>query len=93
MNELGESLALCENQLEDFRDLIILVGPKARAHLSCGNLILFGNCLKKYKDKGIYVAGCPPTEYEPAKTDSLRKVLTKILDKRERNRIDLAKDS
>lgn len=83
LNELGESLALCENQLEDFKDLIILVGPKARPHLSCRNLILFGNCLKKYKDKGIYVAGCPPTEYEPAKTDSLKNVLSKILDKRE----------
>jgi hypothetical protein len=93
LNELGESLALWENQLEDFKDLIILVGPKAKPHVSCRHVILFGNCLKKYKDKGVYVAGCPPTEYGPAKTDSLKKVLTKILDKRERNRIDLAKDS
>ena len=93
LNELGESLALWENQLEDFKDLIILVGPKAKPHVSCRHVILFGNCLKKYKDKGVYVAGCPPTEYGPAKTDSLKKVLTKILDKRERNRIELAKDS
>ncbi len=82
LHELGEGLALCENQLEYFQDLIILVGPKAKPRVSCRHLILFGNCLKKYKDKGIYVAGCPPTEYVPAKTDSLTKAITKILNKK-----------
>jgi len=81
LNELGQSLASQEDHLHAFRDVTILVGPEAKPYLSSGYTILFGRCLKKHKDKGIYVAGCPPHEYEPLKIDSLKKVLTKILEK------------
>jgi len=80
LNELGQSLALHEGNLKDFKDITILVGPEAKLDTSSRYIILFGRCLKKYKDKGIYVHGCPPHEYEPAKTGSLRKVLTEILE-------------
>jgi uncharacterized protein (DUF362 family) len=30
------------------------------------NLILMGNCVKKWRDKGIFVGGCPPGEPFPA---------------------------
>ena len=82
LNELGQSLASQEDHLHAFRDVTILVGPEAKPCLSSGYTILFGKCLKKHKDKGIYVAGCPPHEYEPLKIDSLKKVLAKILEKR-----------
>ena len=81
LNNLGESLALHEDNLKDFEEVTILVGPEAKPCLSSGYIILFGKCLKKHKDKGIYVDGCPPHEYEAAKTGSLKKVLTKILEK------------
>ncbi len=93
LNELGESLELCGKQLDDFKDLTILVGPEAKPDVPCENLILFGNCLKKYKGEGIYVAGCPPIEYKEAKTGSLKEILTKIFKRREPNRINSAKDS
>jgi len=80
LNSLGESLAFHEDHLKDFEDVTILVGPEAKPCISSGYTILFGRCLKKHKDKGIYVAGCPPNEYEPAKTGSLKKVLTEILE-------------
>lgn len=79
LNELGQSLALYENHLKDFKDVTILVGPEAKPNISSEYVILFGNCLKKYKNKGIFVHGCPPTEFEPAKTGSLEKVLAEIL--------------
>ena len=81
LNELGQSLALHEDHLHAFRDVTILVGPEAKPCLSSGHTILFGKCLQKHKDKGIYVAGCPPHEYEPLKMGSLKKVLTKILER------------
>jgi len=81
LNNLGESLALHEDNLKDFEEVTILVGPEAKPCLSSGYIILFGKCLKKHKDKGIYVGGCPPHEYEAAKTGSLKKVLTKILER------------
>ena len=31
-------------------------------------LILMGDCVKKFRDKGIFVGGCPPLEMEPAWT-------------------------
>ena len=80
LNDLGESLALHEEHLDAFKDVTILVGPEAKPYISSKYIILFGRCLKKHKDKGIYVAGCPPNEYEPAKTGSLKKVLTEILE-------------
>jgi len=82
LNDLGESLALHEEHLKAFEDVTILVGPEAKPSISSKYIILFGKCLKKHKDKGIYVSGCPPDEYEPAKTGSLKKVLTDILEGR-----------
>jgi uncharacterized protein (DUF362 family) len=29
------------------------------------NLIIMGDCVKKFRDKGIFVPGCPPLEMEP----------------------------
>jgi len=81
LNNLGESLALHEDHLKAFKDVTILVGPEAKSYISSGYIILFGRCLKKHKDKGIYLDGCPPHEYEPAKTGSLKKVLTEILER------------
>ncbi len=81
LNSLGDSLALHEDHLKAFEDVTILVGPEAKPSISSECTILFGKCLKKHKDKGIYVAGCPPHEYESAKTGSLKKVLTGILQK------------
>lgn len=79
LNELGQSLFLHEDNLKIFKDVKILVGPGAKPSTSSGYTILFGKCTEKYKDKGIYLKGCPPTDYEQAETGSLKKVLTKIL--------------
>jgi len=81
LNNLGESLALHEDHLKAFEDVTVLVGPEVKPYISSGHIILFGKCLKKHKGKGIYVDGCPPHEYEPAKTGSLKKVLTEILER------------
>ena len=83
LNELGESLALCEDQLEDMPELTILVGPEAEPNISSEHLILFGNCLQKHRSRGIYVGGCPPSEYEPLRVGSLKEVLIKILQGKE----------
>ena len=32
------------------------------------DLILMGDCVKKFRDRGIFVAGCPPLEMEPTWT-------------------------
>ena len=29
------------------------------------DLILMGTCVKKYRDQGVYVVGCPPGETAP----------------------------
>ncbi len=79
LNELGQSLFSHKDNLKMFKDVTILVGPGAKPSISSGHTILFGKCTEKYKDNGIYLKGCPPTEYEPAKTGSLKKVLTEIL--------------
>jgi len=36
--------------------------PKGVAH---NDMILFGNCVKKWRDQGIFIQGCPPTESVP----------------------------
>jgi len=81
LNELGQTLALCKDHLKDLDNLAILVGPNVDPSVVSDKrrVILFGKCLKTYSDKGIYVDGCPPTEYEAAKTGSLKKVLDEIL--------------
>jgi uncharacterized protein (DUF362 family) len=37
------------------------------------NLILMGDCVKKFRDKGLFVSGCPPFEMEPCWTIMDRK--------------------
>lgn len=81
LNELGQSLYLYKDHLKEFKDIQILIGPEAKPRVSSGDIILFGRCLEKYKDEGIYINGCPPHEYKPAKTGSLKKVLAMILER------------
>ena len=39
-------------------------------------LILMGDCVKKYRDKGIFVEGCPPLEMQPTWTIADRRYET-----------------
>jgi hypothetical protein len=54
-------------QYDKNKGISILVGPKKslpkRAH---EEIILFGDCLKKWKGQGIYIPGCPPRERDPS---------------------------
>ncbi|MFH1031191.1 MAG: DUF362 domain-containing protein [Chloroflexota bacterium] len=45
----------------------IVVGPTKELPkgVKKENLILFGDCVKKYRDQGIFVEGCPPLESMP----------------------------
>ena len=49
------------------KGLKIFVGRKSQIPegLDPYKVILFGDCLKKYRGKGIYVDGCPPLEPNP----------------------------
>lgn len=44
--------------------ITIFIGPKKDVPegVKSKDLILIGDCLKKYRDRGIYVEGCPPAE-------------------------------
>ncbi len=79
LNELGYALKNFQDRLEDFDDLTIMVGGKAKIPKGVKNLILMGKCLEKVKDEGLYVPGCPPTSFRPAKTGSLTDALKTIL--------------
>ena len=48
-------------------DVTILVGRKKEIpeDLDPYKVILFGDCLKKYRKKGIFAGGCPPLEPHP----------------------------
>ncbi|MBI5441524.1 MAG: DUF362 domain-containing protein [Deltaproteobacteria bacterium] len=48
-------------------DVSIFVGRKKElpAGLDPHDVILFGDCLKKHRGKGIFVGGCPPAEPDP----------------------------
>jgi uncharacterized protein (DUF362 family) len=83
LNELGQVLGQYEDRLEDFEDLTILIGPEAdpSAVSDQRHRILFGSCLKKCADRGTFVHGCPPTDYEAAETGSLINVLDSILER------------
>ncbi|MFC1869022.1 DUF362 domain-containing protein [Thermodesulfobacteriota bacterium] len=49
------------------KDINIFVGRKKGIPESIDphKLILFGDCLKKYREKGVFVGGCPPLEPHP----------------------------
>ncbi len=56
------------------------------------NIILIGNCVKKYRDRGVYVDGCPPLEPFPLWAVVDRKDYTDIeqLDRERMAREDIA---
>lgn len=79
LNELGGALGSFKDRLKEFEDLAILVGPNATLPETGGQFVLVGNCLKRYQAEGTYVPGCPPCNYSPAGTGSLREALSKVL--------------
>jgi uncharacterized protein (DUF362 family) len=54
-------------QYDENKDVTILVGRKKKLPegVPRDQLILFGDCLKKYRGKGIFAGGCPPGEPFP----------------------------
>lgn len=54
-------------EYEKNRDVTILVGRKKGIPegLQHDKVILFGDCLKKYRKQGIFAGGCPPLEPHP----------------------------
>ncbi|MEE9418306.1 MAG: DUF362 domain-containing protein [Desulfatiglandaceae bacterium] len=48
-------------------DVTILVGRKKEMPkgIDPKKLILHGDCLKKYRDQGVFIGGCPPAEPHP----------------------------
>lgn len=77
MNELGRELQGYKGDLRKLGDVNILVGPKAKAKPKAQTLILYGNCLKKHADQGVFIHGCPPG-LSIAGTGTLRPVLRKL---------------
>jgi uncharacterized protein (DUF362 family) len=55
------------NQYDDNSEVTILVGRKKEIpeNIPPDKLILIGDCLKKFRKKGIHVEGCPPGEPAP----------------------------
>ncbi len=47
--------------------ITIVAGPKRELPkgVKPKDLILFGDCLKKYSDQGIFIRGCPPSDHGP----------------------------
>jgi hypothetical protein len=84
LNELGNSLALLKDRIKEFDKVTIFVGPNVdpSKHSDCGTKIFIGNCLKKYRDGNLYVAGCPPTEdaWITEKTGSLKELMEGLLE-------------
>jgi hypothetical protein len=62
------------------KDVSILVGRKTNIPegLDPHQVILFGDCLKKYRKKGVFVGGCPPAEPHPLWAIVDRKDYTEI---------------
>jgi uncharacterized protein (DUF362 family) len=49
------------NKMGEIRDLFIVVGENAEVPDDLPNTpLIMGTCLRKYRDKGCYVEGCPP---------------------------------
>lgn len=63
---LGFAMAMLKGtgQYDKNAGITICIGPKKEIPkgVKPENLILIGNCLKKYHDCGIFVEGCPPNE-------------------------------
>lgn len=55
------------NEYEQNKDVTILVGRKKKIPegIPHDELILMGDCLKKWRTKGIFIEGCPPIEDHP----------------------------
>ena len=55
------------NEYDKNSDVTILVGRKKEIpkDLDPYKVILFGDCLKKYRKQGIFAGGCPPLEPHP----------------------------
>ncbi|MBW1996823.1 MAG: DUF362 domain-containing protein [Deltaproteobacteria bacterium] len=68
------------NEYEKNTDVHILVGRKKEIPegLEPSKVILFGDCLKKYRGSGVFVAGCPPAEPHPLWAIIDRKDYTEI---------------
>jgi uncharacterized protein (DUF362 family) len=62
------------------KDASIFVGRKESIpdDLDPYRVILFGDCLKKYRSKGVFVGGCPPAEPHPLWAIVDRKDYTEI---------------
>ncbi|MBN1104008.1 MAG: DUF362 domain-containing protein [Deltaproteobacteria bacterium] len=67
-------------EYEKNRDAVILVGRKGSIpeDLDPHQVILFGDCLKKYRKRGVFVGGCPPAEPHPLWAIVDRKDYTEI---------------
>jgi len=61
-------------------DVSIFVGKKKKIPegLDPRNIILHGDCLKKHRKKGVFIAGCPPAEPHPVWAIVDRKDYTEI---------------
>jgi uncharacterized protein (DUF362 family) len=68
------------NEYDKNRDVTILVGRKKKLPegLDPYKVILFGDCLKKYRKKGIFAGGCPPLEPHPLWAIVDRKAYTEM---------------
>ena len=53
-------------EYDKHKDVSIVVGPKkALPKKAPKDILLIGDCLKKWRGQGVYVAGCPPGERYP----------------------------
>jgi hypothetical protein len=55
---------ITQEQYEKNSDAVIVLGRKDKLPegVDPKNLILVGNCLRKYKGQGVHISGCPPAE-------------------------------
>lgn len=77
VNELGNELRAVKEKLKKIKGLVILVGPRAKISDRKKTIVLYGNCLERYKTEGIFIHGCPPG-FQPSGVGSIRKVLKEI---------------
>jgi hypothetical protein len=53
-------------EYDKHKEISVLVGPKKRLpKKGSKEIILLGDCLKRWRGRGVYVAGCPPGERYP----------------------------
>lgn len=81
LNQLGEFLYQYQERFSDIGKINILVGAKIKKESINKNkkIICYGNCTKKYKDIGIFIEGCPPTNDQAVKTGSLKKYFDELI--------------